>query len=213
MADATVKSGMNYFSTYLMLVKDYVAYLGLRGIPITLGVVAAGLIYPLPFAIMAAAVYAMMAGHHTWAINFQGWNLVVDVNSAFLYALALAGLSLTFNYFMQRLALTANTSWQTALLWRAINQLPVMARWDTDTAVPLPLKMTRLGPFLTTIVRSGFLIGRIVAIGLPDFVITVGALFVLSWLDPISVLVLIGVALFTLPLYGWGMLNFQRWCS
>jgi hypothetical protein len=103
--------------------------------------------------------------------------------------------------------LTATTSWQTSLLWRAVNQLLVMARWDTETAIPMPLRLERLGSFLNSIIRSGFLVGRIVAVGLSNFVIATGALIVLTWLDPISVAVLILMAFLCLPLYAWALLG------
>ncbi len=207
MKPSTLKRGVNYWSTYVLLVKDYIAFLGAKAIPVLGGVVVAGLLSPLPFAIMAAAIYAMMAGHHTSVIKFSRWKTEVGVDSAFLYALILAGVTLTFNYFTARLSLKATTAWQTSLLWRAVNQLPVMARWDTETAIPMPLRLERLGSFLNSIIRSGFLVGRIVAIGLSNFVIATGALIVLTWLDPISVAVLILMAFLCLPLYAWALLG------
>ena len=207
MADPVLKRGTSYLSTYILLVKDYVGYLWPKSIPILSGVIAARLIYPLPFAIMIAAVYAMMAGHHSSVMKFQDWSVVVSVDTAFLCALALAVLSLSFSYFMARVALTANTSWQTSLFWRSINRLPVIARWDAETPIPLPLAVGRLGAFFTGTVRSGFLIGRIVEIGFPDLGIAIGALLVLAWLDPLSVSVLIGVAALMLPAYGWALLR------
>ncbi|ODR97395.1 hypothetical protein AUC69_12345 [Methyloceanibacter superfactus] len=207
MTESTIKRGVNYWSTYVLLVKDYVAFLGAKAIPVLGGVVVAGLLSPLPFAIMAAAIYAMMAGHHTSVIKFSRWKTEVGVDSAFLYSLILAGVTLTFNYFTARLSLKATTAWQTSLLWRAVNQLPVMARWDTETAIPMPLRLERLGSFLNSIIRSAFLVGRIVAIGLSNFVIATGALIVLTWLDPISVLVLILMAILCLPLYAWALLG------
>jgi ABC-type multidrug transport system fused ATPase/permease subunit len=207
MTASTLKRGVNYWSTYVLLVKDYIAFLGAKAIPLLGGVVTAGLLYPLPFAIMAAAIYAMMAGHHTSVITLSQWKFEVGVDSAFLYALILAGMTLTFSYFTTRAALVSTTSWQASLLWRAVNQLPVMARWDTETAIPMPLRLERLGSFLNSIIRSGFLVGRIVAIGLSNFVIATGALFVLTWLDPISVAVLILMAFLCLPLYAWALLG------
>ena len=207
MTATTLNRGVNYWSTYVLLVKDYIAFLGAKAIPVLGGVVVAGLLHPLPFAIMAAAIYAMMAGHHTSVIKFSRWKTEVGVDSAFLYALVLAGVTLTFNYFTARLSLKATTAWQTSLLWRAVNQLPVMARWDAETAIPMPFRLERLGSFLNSIIRSGFLVGRMVAIGLSNLVIVTGALIVLTWLDPISVAVLILMAFLCLPLYAWALLG------
>jgi hypothetical protein len=207
MATTSFRRALSYFSTYLVLVKDFVGYLGLKAIPLFAGVVAAGLLYPLPFAMMAAAVYAMMAGHDVSAITIGRWKAEIAVDSAFLYALVLAGATLTFNYLVTRATITATTAWQTSLVWRAVNRLPVMARWDTVTAIPMPLRAERVGSFLMSLVRSGFLVGRIVGIGLPNFVMALGALIILTWLDPISVVVLIVVALLCLPLYAWALLG------
>jgi heme exporter protein D len=207
MTGSTFKRGVNYWSTYVLLVKDYITFLGVKAIPLLGGVVVAGLLSPLPFAIMAAAIYAMMAGHHTSVIKFSEWKTEVGVDSAFLYALILAGVTLTFSYFMNRASLVSSSSWQNSLLWRAINRLPVMARWDTETAIPMPFRLERVGSFLNSIIRSGFLVGRIVAIGLSNLFMAMGAFVVLTWLDPISVAVLILMAFVCLPIYARALLS------
>ncbi|GFO80482.1 MAG: hypothetical protein A49_01090 [Methyloceanibacter sp.] len=65
----------------------------------------------------------------------------------------------------------------------------------------------RLGNFLNSLVRSGFLIGRLVAFGLSNFVIVFGGLIVLAYLDPVSVAVLIVIAILCLPIYAWALLQ------
>jgi len=85
-----LKRALNYSSTYYLLAKDYVAYLGAKAFPVLSGVVAAALLYPLPFAIMAAAAYAMMAGHHTTVIKISRWKAAVDVDSAFSLPLSIS---------------------------------------------------------------------------------------------------------------------------
>jgi hypothetical protein len=207
MATSAFRRALNYSSTYLLLVKDFVRHMGTKAIPLLSGVVAAALLYPLPFAVMAAAIYAMMAGNDVSTIAIGRWTIEIVVDRAFLYALVLAGATLTFRYLVDRAIIAANTSWQTSLLWRAVNRLPFMARWDTVTAIPMPLREERVGNFLVSLVRSGFLVGRIVGIGLPAFLISLGASIVLIWLDPISVLVLIAVALLCMPLYARALLD------
>src|SRR5680860_831370 len=87
---ALYNRGVKYSSTYILLVKDYITFLGRRSIVVIGGVVLDGLLYPVPFAIMAAAVYAMMAGHETSVVTIIRWRTEVSVDSAFLLSLILA---------------------------------------------------------------------------------------------------------------------------
>lgn len=206
MAVSFYKRGVNYASTYLLLVKDYASFLGWRAIAIVGGVVLAGLLYPLPFAIMAAAVYTMMAGQETSIIRVMGWHIEISVDRMFLYALIFAGATLTLQFVATRTALISTSAWQTSLYWRAVNQLPRIARWDLDMIIPMPITLGSAGGFLNAIVRSGFLIG-IVVIGLSNVVIFLGGTIVLAWLDPVSVALLIVIAILFLPAYAWAMLQ------
>lgn len=207
MAVSAYKRGVNYAATYLLLVKDFVSFLGWKSIFIIGAVVLAGLLYPLPFAVMATAVYAVMAGHKTGAANLLGWRIQLNDDSLFLYALVFAGVTLTLQYLATRIALTSTSAWQTSLYWRAVNQLPRIARWDLEMAVPMPIALARAGTFLNAIVRSGFLIGRILMIGLSNFVIVLGGIVVLAWLDLANVAILIIIAMLFLPVYAWAMLR------
>lgn len=201
------KRAANYFFTFYSLGKRYLIFLGIKRAYIIPGVIISGLLYPIPFAIMGHSIYSMMAGNSSTTIRVLKLRFELGVDDAFAYAIFLAAGILLFKYVAMHMALGATTAWQTSLLWQAMDRLPRLARWDCHVAVPLPFKPARARAHIVSVIRSGFLIGRMVAIGLQDLFMLLGALAILTWYDALSVLLLVVIALMFLPVYGLALVG------
>lgn len=195
------RQAFNYLSTFWILGTDYVHFLGVRALLLAATLLVAGFLYPLPFVALAAVVHALLSGHETLALSTLGLHLELGTHTAFLGALALLVLAFLLKFFAGRYATSCGLTWQTSVFWRAVNEVPRLAKWTVIRAIPLPLRSQTLVSRLLSMSRSAFVIHRGLAVGLEHMAVILASLLLLAWLNVFSVVILLIVAALFVPFY------------
>lgn len=190
-----------YLRTYGLLTAHFAAARGSRFALMLAAVAAGAVLQPLPFLLAAALVHAVQRGAPALELALGPLQLTIGQNMA-VPVVCLVGLgAFLVNYAAAQLANRECLAWQHQLLWELAGRMPRVAMLDRSFDLGVAPTTRNLPPRLLATVRTGFLIGRLVEVGLRDAMLLVLALALLAWLDLEDLLVVLGVSLGFAPLY------------
>jgi hypothetical protein len=191
-----------YLGTYTVLLGDFAADRGWRFALLLALVVLAAIVYPLPFVLIGSLFLSAAGGSHLFELDLKIVKLSMGLDEALPGLVAFAAAAFLVNYLVGRLVNHEALRWQTRLLWRLVAEVPAIARPHRVVDIGGVSSPRNLARRVQQAIRSGFLIGRLVDVGLRDAIIILVSLGLMLVLDLKAVAAIAGVTLLFLPLYG-----------
>jgi hypothetical protein len=199
-----------FWSTFARLIRHFAQDRGWQFWVMVAAIAASGFLYPIPFLLLAVLVRSAQTGQSSIHVGRGDWMIAVPHDTGVLVVLVAGILAILMHYAVARLVQQRTLAWQQSVLWHLLERLPECVRWDRPINLNVPLHPGRVANRLLMAARAGFLIGRLLDVGLRDAAVLIVALATLIWLDVAAVFVLIFISLLFLPVYGLALSDLVR---
>lgn len=189
-----------YLQTYWILLADFARDRGWRFLAMAGLIVAAAVVYPLPFVLIASLFLSAEHGAG-FELDLRLFKISAGLDVALPWLMLFAACVFALNYLVGRLVNAQTVAWQNGMLWRIVSAVPTIARWDQVIELGTVGEARPLAVRIQQVLRGGFLIGRLVDAGLRDAIVVLVCIVVMLVLDAKSVLLILIVTLIALPIY------------
>jgi len=190
----------NYVSTYGVLIGAFSVSRPWQLAPMLVGSVIAAGLYPLPFVIVVATIFAYFGGETDVSLPLVSGLPTVSPEIAIISAAVIGTIAYVLALVVSNRIIKLNLEWQNQLFKKFVRDVAVGARLDRITPA-FPTRPRAVLATLVNAIRAGALVARLLSHGLYNMAIILIAIVALCWFRIEFLGIAVGVSVLFLPIY------------